>query len=150
MLICQNICHDIQPSTDPDDNVDWTLSSRLYDNLHEIPSFIALHRQSAAQVTSTVNVDPNMLQLKQLQVYNTVAQHLGSNELLPLYMIVTGTAGTGNFSCKKNYVLQHPRELHHIILKVTLYILCSICQPKVILRNYKDRSFKPFSNHFWK
>ena len=95
MLICQNISQDIQPSTDPNDNVDWTLSSRLYSNLHEIPSFLAVHRQSATPVTSTTNVDPNMLQLKQLQVYNTVSQHLESNESLPLHMIVTGTAGTG-------------------------------------------------------
>lgn len=63
--ICQNDC-DMRPSVDPDDSVDWTLSSRLYSNLHEIPSFIASHRQSALQITSTNNVDTNLLQRKQL------------------------------------------------------------------------------------
>ena len=91
----------MEPSNDPNDNIDWTLSSRLYNNLHEIPSFVASHHQSATHVTSTANVNPNMLQLKQLQVYNAVAQHLDSNEFLPLYMVVTGTAGTG-----KSYLIR--------------------------------------------
>ena len=94
MLICQT-GHDMQPSIDPNDNVDWTLSSRLYSNLHEMSSFIATHRQSTTQITYTNNVNPNLLQAKQLQVYNSVSQHLEVNDTTPLYMIVTGTAGTG-------------------------------------------------------
>ena len=105
MLICQH-GQDLQPSsTDPNSNVDWTSSSHLYSNLNEISSFISTHRRSVLQVSYTPTVNPNLLQGnllqgKQLLVYNTVKQHFESSDSSPLYMIVSGTAGTG-----KSYII---------------------------------------------
>ena len=53
MLTCQHGQH-LQPSTDPNDNTDWTSASRL----HEIPSFISTNSQSDVQVSSP-NINPN-------------------------------------------------------------------------------------------
>lgn len=113
MYICQH-SHDLQPSTDPSENVDWTSASRLYANLHEMPSFISTHRQSALHASHTINVDPNLLQGKQLLVYNTVKQHLESNNPTPLHMIVSGTAGTG-----KSYIINCLKLLLQSKLRVT-------------------------------
>jgi len=95
MYICQHTS-DLQPSTDPNENVDWTTTSHLYTNLHELPSFISTHRQSVIQPTNASNVDPSMLQGKQLLVYNTVKQHMETNDPAPLHMIVSGTAVLAN------------------------------------------------------
>lgn len=113
MYICQH-SHDLQPATDPSENVDWTSASRLYTNLHEMPSFISTHRRLILHTNNTHNVNPNLLQGKQLFVYNTVKQHLESNNPTPLYMIVSGTAGTG-----KSYIINCLKLLLQSKLRVT-------------------------------
>ena len=113
MYICQH-SHDLQPATDPNENVDWTSASRLYTNLHEMPSFISTHKQLVLHTNNTHNVDPNLLQEKQLLVYNTVKQHLESNNPTPLYMIVSGTAGTG-----KSYIINCMKLLLQSKLRFT-------------------------------
>ena len=113
MYICQHT-HDLQPSTDPSENDDWTSGSRLYSNLHEIPSYISTHRQSALHASNTSNVDPNLLVGKQLLVYNTIKQHFESNNPIPLHMIVSGTVGTG-----KSYIINCLRLLLQSKLRVT-------------------------------
>ena len=79
MIICQHTT-DLQPHTDINDGVDWTNSSRQYNNLGDIPSFISSRRQSAG---------------KQLQAYNHVSHHFVSGSTSPLHLIVSGTTGTG-------------------------------------------------------
>ena len=91
-MICQR-SSDLQPLIQ--DNVDWTNSSWLYSNLAEIPSFISSRRQSAVHQLVNSSADPRQLQGKQLQVYNCISQHLQSGSTSPIYIIVSGTAGTG-------------------------------------------------------
>ena len=91
MLLCQHHGN-LQPICDPQENIDWITTSHLYDNLAEIPSFIATHRQTFVRSSFTTTVQPSMLQQNQLKVYNYI---LHENDRMPIHMIVCGTAGTG-------------------------------------------------------
>lgn len=89
---------DIPTSSD----VDWKAAAKQYDNLKEMPSFVAQQRQLDEQSSAKkVNIDPSKLQGKQLQAFNVVKNHNSSsssssqNQQPPLHMIVSGTAGTG-------------------------------------------------------
>ena len=114
-MICQHTT-DLQPQTDIHDGVDWTNSSRLYNNLGEIPSFISSHRQSAVDHTVSFNADPTQLHTKQLQAYNCVSNHFVSDSTSPLYLIVSGTAGMG-----KSYLIN--------CLKLLLQNQLRVCAP---------------------
>ena len=94
MLVCQRNS-DLQPSTDSQQDVDWTQAAQSYPNVEEAPSFISQQRQAAGERVFTTSADPQYLQGKQLQVYATVQQHHDAVNPPPLWMIVSGTAGTG-------------------------------------------------------
>ena len=94
MLIFQRNT-DLQPNTDSQQDIDWTLASQSYPNLEEAPSFISQQRQVAGEHVFTTSADPQNLQGKQLQVYTAVQQHHDAVNPPPLQMIVSGTAGTG-------------------------------------------------------
>jgi len=111
----------------------------FYTNLHEVLSFISTQRQSPLHVSNAFNVDPNLLQGKQLLVYSTVKQHFESNDTSPLYMTVSGTAGTSksyiinsfyNQSCES----QHLQAWQLTISRDTLYILFLTYLPKGSLK----------------
>ena len=68
----------------------------LHSNLHKIPSFIASHRQTIMQITSTNSVIPNLLQPNHYKYTTVLANTWKRMTQHPCtYMIVTGTAGTG-------------------------------------------------------
>ena len=110
MLICRQNA-DLQPSTDTQEDIDWTLSTQLYPKIDEAPSFISRHRQAAGQHIFTTTANPANLQGKQLQVYTTVQQHHSSNSPSPLRTIVSGTAGTG-----KSYLIHCQLLLQHQVV----------------------------------
>ena len=91
MLVCQHHAN-LQPISDPQENIDGTSVSLLYSNLAEIPSFIANHRQNFIRPSLTSSAQPSMLQQNQLKVYNYIFQE---NDPTPIHMVVCGTAGTG-------------------------------------------------------
>ena len=97
---------DLQPSTDSQQDVDWTQAAQSYPNVEEAPSFISQQRQAAGERVFTTSADPQYLQGKQLQVYATVQQHYEASSPPPLWMIVSGTAGTG-----KSYLIHCLRLL---------------------------------------
>lgn len=94
MLVCQRDAV-LQPSTESQEDTDWTQAAEAYANLEEAPSFISQQRQAAGQHIFTTSADPCNLQDKQLQVYTTVHEHFEADNPSPLRMIVSGTAGTG-------------------------------------------------------
>ena len=112
MLICQRNT-DLQPNTDSQQDIDWTLASQSYPNVEEAPSFISQQRQAAGEHVFTTSADPQNLQGKQLQVYTAVQQHHDAVNLPPLRMIVSGTAGTG-----KSYLIHCLRLLLQHQLRV--------------------------------
>ena len=112
MLICQRNT-DLQPNTDSQQDIDWTLASQSYPNVEEAPSFISQQRQVAAEHVFTTSADPQNLQGKQLQVYTAVQQHHDAVNPPPLRMIVSGTAGTG-----KSYLIHCLRLLLQHQLRV--------------------------------
>ena len=115
MLVCQHHSN-LQPISDPQENVDWTSASQLYSNLAEFPSFISHHRQSFTRPSFTSNAAPRMLQQKQLEVYNCILQHYEASDSTPIYMVVCGTAGTG-----KSYLIN--------CLKLLLQDKLRVCAP---------------------
>ena len=84
----------VQPSTDTQEDIDWTISAQSYLNVNEAPSFISQHKQAAGQHIFPITGNSANLQEKQLQVYSIVQQHHTTNSPPPLRMIVSGTAGT--------------------------------------------------------
>ena len=90
------------------EEVDWTAAAKQYDNLKEMPSFVAQQRQLDEHVSAKkVSVDPSKLQGKQLEAFNVVKSHCGSQDQQPpLKMIVSGTAGIG-----KSYLIWCLQEL---------------------------------------
>ena len=110
MLICRSSA-DLQPSTESQEEVDWSAGSQSYPNVEEMPTFISRHRESAGQHLFTTSSDPRHLQGKQLQAYNTVREHAEADHPPPLRLIVSGTAGTG-----KSYLIHCLRLLldHHV------------------------------------
>lgn len=95
-MICQ---HHTGSSTEPEqlqEDFDWTAALLHYPNIKEASSFIARQRQTGITQVFTTTANPENLQGKQLQVYNTVKSHYESSSITqPLLMIVAGTAGTG-------------------------------------------------------
>ncbi len=85
------------------DKVDWTAAAKQYDNVGEMPSFVAQLRQCANMLSATsIKVDSSKLQGKQLAVFDVVNKHFSCrNQQQPLKMIVSGTAGTG-----KSYLMR--------------------------------------------
>ena len=112
MLICQRNT-DLQPNTDSQQDIDWTLASQSYPNVEEAPSFISQQRQAAGEHVFTTSANPQNLQGKQLQVYTAVQQHHDAVNPPPLRMIVSGTAGTG-----KSYLIHCLRLLLQHQLRV--------------------------------
>ena len=112
MLIYRNST-DLQPSTESQDDVDWSAGSQSYPNVEEMPTFISRHRESAGQHLFTTSADPQHLQGKQLQAYNTVREHAEADHPPSLRLIVSGTAGTG-----KSYLIHCLRLLldHRVLV----------------------------------
>lgn len=105
MLICQ--CRtELQQEIGSQAEVDWSQAAQAYQNIEEMPSFIARQRQSTAQATFTTTADPQQLQGKQLQAYTIVRQHVEAVDPLPLRVIISRTAGTG-----KSYLINCLRLL---------------------------------------
>ena len=94
MLICQSNT-DLQPSTDFQEDTDWSAGAQAYPNVEEMPTFISRHRESAGQQSFTTSADPQCLHGKQLQAYELVREHAESDHPPPLRLIVSGTVGTG-------------------------------------------------------
>ena len=106
-MICQhNTGTNIELEISLQEDVDWTAASLHYPNIEEAPSFIARQRQRGITQVFSTTANPDSLQGKQLQVYNTVKSHYESNITQPLLMIVSGTAGTG-----KSYLIHCLRLL---------------------------------------
>ena len=108
MLVCQH-SNDLQPTSDSQDDIDWTQTAQSYPNLEEAPSFLSQQRQAAGEHMFTTSANPQNLHGKQLQVYTTVQQHYEAVNPPPLRMIVSGTAGTGKsylINCLRLF-LQH-------------------------------------------
>ena len=103
-MICQNQA--LFPGTDQtDQDVDWSLAGQAYNDLQEMPSFIAQHRQDyVPDLQGSMTADPELLRGKQLEAYGIVREHLESST--PLRMIVSGTAGTG-----KSYLIKCLQQL---------------------------------------
>ena len=87
---------------------DWSAAALQYPNLEEVPSFIRRSREANTTQprSSYFTINPQLLQGKQRLVYDTVCQHLQSADTEPLWMIVSGTAGTG-----KSYLIHCLRSL---------------------------------------
>ena len=113
MLVCQRSA-DLQQEDSSEPDMDWSHAARTYPNLEEMPSFIARHRQFAAQVTFTTTADPQQLQRKQLQAYTVIREHVEAVNPPPLRMIICGTAGTG-----KSYLINCLRLLLQDKVRVT-------------------------------
>ena len=105
MLICQSNA-DLQPSTETQDDADWSAGSQAYPNVEEMPTFISRHREAAGQQSFTTSADPRNLQGKQLQAYTLIQEHAEAHHSPPLRLIVSGTAGTG-----KSYLIHCLRLL---------------------------------------
>ena len=108
MLVCQH-SNVLQPTSDSQDDIDWTQTAQSYPNLEEAPSFLSQQRQAAGEHMFTTSANPQNLHGKQLQVYTTVQQHYEAVNPPPLRTIVSGTAGTGKsylINCLRLF-LQH-------------------------------------------
>lgn len=71
MLVCQRNT-ELQPSTDAQEDVDWTHAAQSYPNLDEAASFISQQQHNVGRRMFTTTADPDNLQGKQLQVYTNV------------------------------------------------------------------------------
>ena len=105
MFICQSNA-ELQPTTESQEDVDWSVDAQRYPNVEEMPTFIFRQRESAGEHSFTTTADPQYLQEKQLQAYNLIREHAESNNPPPLRLIVSGTAGTG-----KSYLINCLRSL---------------------------------------
>ena len=101
--------HSVRNSSD---NFAWVDVPSAY-NLEELPVFISQHHQSTPQRPFDTNVNPQLLQGEQLQVYTLVHHHLQNVSNTPLHLIVSGTAGTG-----KSYLIHCLR----LLLKDCVYV----------------------------
>ncbi len=108
------------------DKVDWTAAAKQYDNVGEMPSFVAQLRQCADMWSATsIKVDSSKLQGKQLESFDLVNKHFScQNQQQPLKVIVSGTAGTGkSYACmscwERNFVLWLLLELQLTMFMAT-------------------------------
>ena len=94
--------------TPTSEEVDWTAAAKRYNNLEEMPSFVAQKRQLNDHTSAnTVKADTTLLQGKQLKAFNIVKNHYGTQiKKPPLKMVVCGTAGTG-----KSYLINCLQDL---------------------------------------
>ena len=117
MLICQHGA-EFPDSAVVDKDVDWSLAGKAYPSLEEMPHFVAQQHQHHEPLPAVSNctADPKHLQGKQLQAYKIVCEHFEEKceAKQPLYMIVSGTAGTG-----KSYLIQCLKQLLGDSLRVT-------------------------------
>ena len=114
MVICQHSTdRNVQPEVRLQKDFDWTTNSLCYPNIEEASSFITRQRKEATAHVFSTSANPENLQGKQLQVYNTVKSHYEGNCTEPLHMIISGTAGTG-----KSYLIHCLR----LLLKDQLYV----------------------------
>ena len=117
MTICTNCPTLSQQSDIPAVPTDWSTAARQYPNLEEMPSFISRCKEDTTATCSNssfAHYDPNLLQDKQLLVYETVCQHSQFHITDPLRMIVSGTAGTGKsylIHCLKTFLQDRVRVL---------------------------------------
>ena len=98
MFICRSSA-DLQPSTESQDDVDWSAGSQSYPNVEEMPTFISRYHESAGQHLFTTSSDPQHLRGKQLQAYNTVREHAEADHPSPLRLIVSGTGKSYLIHC---------------------------------------------------
>lgn len=105
LLICQRTV-DYHSTVCCDSDFNWSSSSMLYSNLHEMPTFVTRCCKSAQERAFTTTADPNNLQGKQLAAYDLVKHHMESEDQSPLRLIISGTAGTG-----KSYLIHCLRLL---------------------------------------
>ena len=72
MLLCGHQQDMEGPGIQTSKEVDWTAAAKQYDNLKEMPSFVAQQRQLDEHVSAKkVSVDPSKLQGKQLEAFKT-------------------------------------------------------------------------------
>ena len=116
MLLCGHQQDTEGAGIQTSEEVDWTAAAKQYNNLKEMPSFIAQQHQLDEHISAKkVSVDPSKLQGKQLEAFNVVISHCSSqDQQQPLKMIVSGTAGTG-----KSYLIWCLQELLGDQLRVT-------------------------------
>ena len=122
MLVCQRNS-DLQPSTDSQQDVDWTQAAQSNPNVEEAPSFISQQRQAVGERVLTTSADPQYLHVPPFPPLPPspppLTPHLSLPSLFlplkessyrfmppssntmklssppPLWMIVSGTAGAG-------------------------------------------------------
>ena len=106
MLICQHQAQLGSSEEAPTTNVDWLKDARSYPNLQEAATFLTRCKNSSTLTQGCPHsCDPQLLQGKQLQVYEAVRKHAIQQNVEPFRMIVSGTAGTGKsylISCLKS------------------------------------------------
>ncbi len=95
--------------------VDWSAAGKKYDNLQEMPSFIAQHKQHFVYSAYETEAEAKNLKGKQSEAYQIVFNHYhGKLCGSPLRMIISGTAGTG-----KSYLIKCLKKLLGDCLRVT-------------------------------
>ena len=156
MMLCQGHPEFQHGDSKAIEIVDWSTAAIKYDELNEIPSFIAQQCQQYVHSSCNLKVDPQKLQGKQLEAYDVVQDHYHSKEhRSPLRMIISGTEGTGNsylIKCLKNLLVDH---LHvtattggaHTMCMVIHYILSLAFELVVTLETWKVNVSVYFKNH---
>lgn len=95
--------------------VDWSVAGREYDNLQEMPSFIAQQKQHFVSKSYETEAEAQCLKGKQHEAYQIVHDHYHDKQPgSPLRMIISGTAGTG-----KSYLIKCLKKLLGDCLRVT-------------------------------
>ena len=141
MLIClQN--GDLQPNMNTQEDNYWTLAAQSYLDVDEAPSFIAQQRQTSAQYIFTPTANPANLQSSCRCIYTIVQQHHSATSPQPLWMIVSGTEGTG-----KSYLIHCLRLLlqHQVIVAAPTGVAgpstpSSVCPPEESSRTLRGRN----------
>ena len=114
MLLCSNAQQSADEQEETQQSTDWTAAAQLYSNLEETPRFVTHAKENAQLQVATSTADPECLQCKQQLVYDAVHSHMQPEDLEPLRMIVSGTAGTGKsflIHCLKALLLDHLRVM---------------------------------------
>ena len=94
-MLCSNLQQSAEEQEETQQSTDWTAAAQLYPNLQEAPRFITHAKENAQLQVPTSTADPERLQGKQRLVYDAVHSHMQAEHPDPLWMIVSGTAGTG-------------------------------------------------------
>ena len=109
MLLCGHQQDMEGPDIQTSEEVDWTTAAKQYDNLKEMPSFVAQQRQLDEHVSAKkVSVDRSKLQGKQLEAFKTAENDSAwncRNWKVILDLVLARTAGRStsrdgsNWSC---------------------------------------------------